>query len=366
MAPKAQTATSSSNHKTMEGDALLVDNYCESRVSSSRANSYGVVSPKVPKKRKKFPCETSIPCSGAAVGLRTPSQDDNREDIAMFRNRESSRILQCRRLPSSSTAHTNRELLEGSPEDAISHWGLQRSAHPVTYQGSDSLSPNKKAISFKRMKKPSKDYTFAQCPEKVVRSLHHGSTSWNKDSQDAHLSGPIYNPSASTNVAAAMALASLMSTNGGSGNVLSSAVGREEVEYNTIDQDCRDSVNPSSSDELSSPCSDYDEEYNMKKPSSKVVFSISPTSTSVSNTTALSVVSSGKNVQCYDDTWKIRFNDLVAYKRQYGDCLVPKKSNSHPQLGIWVMNQRGKKIQLFFFYIFLFLSLFCFLSNHHV
>jgi hypothetical protein len=204
-----------------------------------------------------------------------------------------------------------------------------------------------KAIPYKKTKKPSKDYTFGQCQEKVVPSLHLGS----QTCKNAYFSGPIPNPSASTNVAAAMALASLMSTNGGSGYAISTAAGREEVEYNTIDQDCRDSVHPSSSDELSSPCSDYDEDYNKKKPSSEVAFSISP-STSVSNTTALSVVSSGKNVQCYDDTWKIRFNDLVAYKRQYGDCLVPKKSNSHPQLGIWVMNQRGKTFQRFFFCIY--------------
>jgi hypothetical protein len=329
--PKAsKTAPSSANHRRTEVGALLVDNFCVSRASSSRVSRNEVDPPKFPKKRKKFPCETSSIVSSSAAGFRSPSQDDNREDIAMFRNRDSSRIPQRRSLSSSSTAKTIRELLEGSLEstaqlEAIPQWDQQESSF---------LSPNKKPYSLKRIQKPSKDCTFGQHQQEDV------TTNSNKDSQDAYQRGPIYNPSASTNVAA-MALASLMSTNGVTCLPFSTAAGREEVEHNTSDQDCRDSVHPSSSDELSSPCSDSVEEYNLKQASREAVCSFSSTSTSVYSTTSLSAGYSSKNAQCYDDTWKIRFNDLVAYKKQYGDCLVPKKSHSHPQLGIWVMNQRG-------------------------
>jgi hypothetical protein len=324
--PKAsKTANSSANHRRTEGSALLVGNFCESRASSSRVNRNDADPPKFPKKRKKFPCETSIVSSGA-VGFRSPFQDDNREDIAMFRNRDSSGIPQRRSLSLSSTAHTIRDLLERSLEST------------ARQQESSSLSPNKKPYSskVKQIQKPNKDYDSGQHQQKDI------TTNSDKDSQNAYPSpsGPVYNTSASTNVAA-MALASLMSTNGVTCLPFSTDVGREEVENNTTDQDCRDSVYPSSSDELSSPCCHYEEEYNRKQPSREAVCSFSPTSTSVSNTTSLSVGYSTKNVQCYEDTWKIRFNDLVTYKEQYGDCLVPKKSHSHPQLGIWVMNQRG-------------------------
>jgi hypothetical protein len=52
-----------------------------------------------------------------------------------------------------------------------------------------------------------------------------------------------------------------------------------------------------------------------------------------------------KNPLICDDTWNVRLEELTAYKLKHGNCLVPKKSRSNPQLGIWVMNQRGKTAQ---------------------
>jgi hypothetical protein len=43
-----------------------------------------------------------------------------------------------------------------------------------------------------------------------------------------------------------------------------------------------------------------------------------------------------------DDAWNARIEELKLYKDKYGNCLVPKKSRTHPQLGIWVMNQRAQ------------------------
>eukprot|EP00590_Aulacoseira_subarctica_P003836 CAMPEP_0172418334 /NCGR_PEP_ID=MMETSP1064-20121228/4850_1 /TAXON_ID=202472 /ORGANISM="Aulacoseira subarctica , Strain CCAP 1002/5" /LENGTH=162 /DNA_ID=CAMNT_0013157239 /DNA_START=42 /DNA_END=527 /DNA_ORIENTATION=+ len=37
----------------------------------------------------------------------------------------------------------------------------------------------------------------------------------------------------------------------------------------------------------------------------------------------------------FDDTWIARLDELTAYKQKHGNCLVPKKSRSNPQLGIW-------------------------------
>ena len=54
--------------------------------------------------------------------------------------------------------------------------------------------------------------------------------------------------------------------------------------------------------------------------------------------------STGRNTVMLDDTWNARLDELKAYKEQHGDCLVPKKSRSNPQLGIWVMNQRGELV----------------------
>ena len=40
--------------------------------------------------------------------------------------------------------------------------------------------------------------------------------------------------------------------------------------------------------------------------------------------------------------WEDRFQELVAYKREHGDCLVPRKGGNL-QLGLWVSKQRGLK-----------------------
>ena len=135
-------------------------------------------------------------------------------------------------------------------------------------------------------------------------------------------------------------------------------VGREEIcEDSAVEVEVRDSVRLSSSDEHPTDSEDdVDDDYMLAVEQRNSHFRglsnyavrhgaitdraspISNASSSSNSTTALS----GKLSQTYDDTWKVRFNDLVAYKEQYGDCLVPKKSASHPQLGIWVMNQRGE------------------------
>ena len=38
--------------------------------------------------------------------------------------------------------------------------------------------------------------------------------------------------------------------------------------------------------------------------------------------------------------WQTRFDELVRYKQQYGNVLVPVASKTHPHLGRWVDNQR--------------------------
>jgi hypothetical protein len=44
----------------------------------------------------------------------------------------------------------------------------------------------------------------------------------------------------------------------------------------------------------------------------------------------------------YDEAWHARLEELKQYKANHGNCLVPKKSQTHPELGIWVMNQRAQ------------------------
>ena len=41
--------------------------------------------------------------------------------------------------------------------------------------------------------------------------------------------------------------------------------------------------------------------------------------------------------------WKVRFQQLVDYKRFHGDCNVPQKYKTDPQLGSWVSTQRRTK-----------------------
>lgn len=46
--------------------------------------------------------------------------------------------------------------------------------------------------------------------------------------------------------------------------------------------------------------------------------------------------------------WKVRLQELCAFKLKYGHCKVPKDWSGNPQLGKWVSNQRGeykKRIQ---------------------
>ena len=42
------------------------------------------------------------------------------------------------------------------------------------------------------------------------------------------------------------------------------------------------------------------------------------------------------------DTWKLRYNELREYKKEFGDCLVPGKYTNNPALGNWVYSQRRR------------------------
>eukprot|EP00956_Cyclotella_meneghiniana_P028467 scaffold66271_cov21-Cyclotella_meneghiniana.AAC.1 len=46
-----------------------------------------------------------------------------------------------------------------------------------------------------------------------------------------------------------------------------------------------------------------------------------------------------------DILWEKRYNELVRYKEEKGDCNVPRKFDKYPGLGIWVHNQRAFKKQ---------------------
>jgi hypothetical protein len=41
-----------------------------------------------------------------------------------------------------------------------------------------------------------------------------------------------------------------------------------------------------------------------------------------------------------DDAWSARYNELVQYKRDFGNCNVPKQCKAYPQLADWVLYQR--------------------------
>jgi hypothetical protein len=58
---------------------------------------------------------------------------------------------------------------------------------------------------------------------------------------------------------------------------------------------------------------------------------------SSSNTTKKS---KSKQRQPHTITWNIRYNQLLAYKRSQGHCLVPQNYATNPKLGLWVMAQR--------------------------
>ncbi|KAL7460012.1 hypothetical protein ACHAXS_000481, partial [Conticribra weissflogii] len=38
--------------------------------------------------------------------------------------------------------------------------------------------------------------------------------------------------------------------------------------------------------------------------------------------------------------WRIRYDELVQYKEEFGDCLVPQRYERNPELGTWVRTQR--------------------------
>lgn len=41
-----------------------------------------------------------------------------------------------------------------------------------------------------------------------------------------------------------------------------------------------------------------------------------------------------------DSLWHQRFNELLEFKAEYGNCLVPNAFPNNPQLGAWVKRQR--------------------------
>jgi superfamily II DNA or RNA helicase len=45
----------------------------------------------------------------------------------------------------------------------------------------------------------------------------------------------------------------------------------------------------------------------------------------------------------FEDAWMKRFNELVQYKEEYGDCRVPTGWESNPSLGSWVSAQRQRQ-----------------------
>jgi hypothetical protein len=45
----------------------------------------------------------------------------------------------------------------------------------------------------------------------------------------------------------------------------------------------------------------------------------------------------------YDTAWRQRFQQLLEYKQNYGNCKVPRKYSGNPQLGNWVYTQRQNK-----------------------
>jgi len=44
----------------------------------------------------------------------------------------------------------------------------------------------------------------------------------------------------------------------------------------------------------------------------------------------------------HSSAWNDRFKELLSYKREHGDCLVPQRFPQNPQLGVWVNKQRAE------------------------
>ena len=56
----------------------------------------------------------------------------------------------------------------------------------------------------------------------------------------------------------------------------------------------------------------------------------------------LEILETFREIDTRLESWEIRFQELVAYKQDHGDCLVPQKWKNK-QLGSWVCNQRTQK-----------------------
>ena len=41
-----------------------------------------------------------------------------------------------------------------------------------------------------------------------------------------------------------------------------------------------------------------------------------------------------------DEVWRLRLDELKAFKRIHGHCLVPARYDANPELGVWVATQR--------------------------
>jgi hypothetical protein len=44
----------------------------------------------------------------------------------------------------------------------------------------------------------------------------------------------------------------------------------------------------------------------------------------------------------HSSAWNDRFKELLSYKKEHGDCLVPQRFPQNPQLGVWVNKQRAE------------------------
>uniref|UniRef100_A0A7S2U4T9 Helicase-associated domain-containing protein n=1 Tax=Attheya septentrionalis TaxID=420275 RepID=A0A7S2U4T9_9STRA len=47
------------------------------------------------------------------------------------------------------------------------------------------------------------------------------------------------------------------------------------------------------------------------------------------------------NLDYNEAIWELRFEELCQYQREHGDCMVPARYRTNPQLGHWVMTQRS-------------------------
>jgi len=63
-----------------------------------------------------------------------------------------------------------------------------------------------------------------------------------------------------------------------------------------------------------------------------------PSSTSSSSTQHIAM----KLLTNHSSAWNDRFNELLEYKKEHGDCLVPQRYPQNPQLGVWVNKQRAE------------------------